>query len=246
MARKTSDEAALDNAVWHALNGSLSRFRTPDSTEDLVHFDRQINIFSAVERADETMWKRISEAIEPGASICLFRDAIPRVPAGWQEHHRDQGWQMLAGDLPAPSGREVVELGPDDAQEMLELADLTVPAPYFLRTRELGRYVGVRRDGRLLAMAGERLRVPGFVEISAVCTHPDARKEGLAGELTLEVARSIRAGGDEALLHVIQSNENALRLYQKLGFVVRRKVEVVFAQWHGPDWQPDEGSVVAD
>ena len=118
---------------------------------------------------------------------------------------------------------------------MLALAELTEPGPFLLRTPELGRYVGLRREGRLLAMAGERFRLPGYVEISAVCTHPDARGEGLAGELTLNVAHAIRAGGDEAFLHVLESNENATRLYQKLGFVIRRKVDVVFAQWHGPD-----------
>lgn len=122
---------------------------------------------------------------------------------------------------------------------MLALADVTEPGPFNERTHELGRYVGFRRNGRLLAMAGERFRMPGFVEISAVCTHPDARGEGLAAELTLNVAESIRAGGAEAMLHVLEGNENAIRLYQKLGFIVRRRVDVAFAQWHGPDWQPD-------
>jgi len=122
---------------------------------------------------------------------------------------------------------------------MLALAELTEPGPFMSRTVELGRYVGVRREGRLLAMAGERFRSPGFVEISAVCTHPDVRGEGLGGELTLNVAQSIRRGGDEAYLHVLETNEKAVRLYQKLGFVVRRKVDVVFAQWHGPQWQKE-------
>jgi predicted GNAT family acetyltransferase len=87
-------------------------------------------------------------------------------------------------------------------------------------------------------MAGERFRLPGYVEISAVCTHPDARGKGLAAALTLDVAHAIRATGSEAFLHVLDSNEHAVRLYQKLGFEVRRKVEFVFAQWHGPGWRP--------
>lgn len=91
----------------------------------------------------------------------------------------------------------------------------------------------------MLAMAGERFRIPGFVEISGVCTHPDARGEGLAAELTLNVASSIRAGGDEAFLHVLEINENAVRLYKKLGFWICRRVDVVFVQWHGPEWRPD-------
>jgi predicted GNAT family acetyltransferase len=89
-------------------------------------------------------------------------------------------------------------------------------------------------------MAGERFRVPGFVEISAVCTHPKVRGEGLAAAVTLNAAESIRAGGDEAFLHVLVENENAIRLYQKLGFVTRCEVDVVFVQWHGADWVPSD------
>lgn len=185
------------------------------------------------------MWQRISECIDVEHSVGLFRDAVPEVSSGWEEQFRIECFQMIAGDIPLSTSRDVVPLGPDDAQEMLDLVQLTESAPFGLRTRELGRYVGVRRDGRLVAIAGERFRVPGFVEISAVSTHPDARGRGLATDLTLNVAASIRMGGGEACLHVIDSNETALRLYSKLGFVVRRKVEVVFAQWHGPDWRPN-------
>jgi predicted GNAT family acetyltransferase len=153
---------------------------------------------------------------------------------------QEQCWQMVAGELAKPSDLDVVRLGRDDTAEMLALAELTEPGPFFSRTPELGRYVGIRRGGRLLAMAGERFRVPGYVEVSAVCTHPDARGEGLAAELTLNVAYEIRAGGDEAFLHVLETNHNAIRLYERLGFFVRRKVDVVFAQWHGPDWVPSD------
>jgi ribosomal protein S18 acetylase RimI-like enzyme len=229
------DESLLDNPVWHALNGPSSRFAARHSTADLVHFDPEVSVFSAVDRIDEAIWRRIGERVGIDGFCGLFRDVIDSPPSGWEEHFRGPCWQMVADRLPEPSGLEVVRLGPEDRTEMLALAELTEPGPFLLRTPELGRYVGLRREGRLLAMAGERFRLPGYVEISAVCTHPDARGEGLAGELTLNVAHAIRAGGDEAFLHVLESNENATRLYQKLGFVIRRTVDVVFAQWHGPD-----------
>jgi len=229
------DDRLLDNPVWHALNGPLSRFAADRSTADLVHFDPEVSVFSAVDRIDPVMWHRIGELVGINGFCGLFRDVVDPPPEGWEEHFRGPCWQMVAGRIPEPSGLDVVRLGPKDQTEMLALAELTEPGPFMLRTPELGRYVGLRRDGRLLAMAGERFRVPGYVEISGVCTHPDARGEGLAAELTLDVARAIRAGGDEAFLHVLESNENAVRLYQKLGFVIRRKIDVVFAQWHGPD-----------
>jgi predicted GNAT family acetyltransferase len=229
------DDSLLDNPVWHALNGPLSRFAARHSTADLIHFDPEVSVFSAVDRIDEAMWRRIGELVGIDGVCALFRDVVDPAPEGWEEHFRGPCWQMVAGRLPEPSGIEVIRLGPQDQAEMLALAELTEPGPFLLRTPELGRYVGLRREGRLIAMAGERFRLPGYVEISAVCTHPDARGEGLAAELTLDVAHAIRKGGDEAFLHVLESNENATRLYQKLGFVIRRKIDVVFAQWHGPD-----------
>jgi ribosomal protein S18 acetylase RimI-like enzyme len=232
------NEDLLDNPVWHALKGPLSGFASARSTKDLVHFDPEVSVFSGVDRNDENMWARIAAQLGPEQHCGLFRDTIPASPPGWEEHFRAPCWQMVAVDLASPSGIEVVRLGAEDAAEMLELAELTEPGPFFPRTFELGRYVGVRREGRLIAMAGERFRVSGFVEVSAVCTHPDARGEGLGGELTLNVAHSIRSGGDEAFLHVLETNENAMHLYEKIGFAVRRKVDVVFSQWHGVDWRP--------
>ena len=229
------DDSVLDNPVWHALNGPLSRFVARHSTADLVHFDPEVSIFSGVDRIDEAMWRRIGDLVGIDGVCGFFRDVIEAPPKGWEELFRGPCWQMVAGQLPEPSGLEVVPLGPEDHAEMLALAEMTEPGPFQLRTPELGRFIGLRRDGRLVAMAGERFRVPGYVEISAVCTHPDARGEGLAAELTLNAAQAIRARGDEAFLHVLESNEDATRLYQKLGFVIRRKIDVVFAQWHGPD-----------
>jgi ribosomal protein S18 acetylase RimI-like enzyme len=241
MALSSTHDHPLDNLVWHALRGRLSRFAASHSTDDLVHFDSGVSVFSAVDTLDDACWKRAAELVGPEGVCGFFRDVIPPTPMGWEEHFRAACLQMVAADVALPSGVAVVGLGADDAAEMLALANLTEPGPFAIRTFELGRYVGVRRDGVLLAMAGERFRVPGFVEISGVCTHPDARGEGLAGELTLNLVESIRGGGDEAMLHVLETNENAIRLYQKLGFVVRRSVDVVFVQWHHSDWRPSQG-----
>jgi len=240
MPKRSDHEDVLDNPVWHSLKGRLSHFASVDSTADLVHFDPEVNLFSGVDQNDQDMWTRIAEHIDLEDHCALFRDSIAPPPGGWEEHFRGPCYQMVAGDLDPSSDATVDLLAAEDASEMLELAELTEPGPFFARTFELGRYVGIRREGRLVAMAGERFRVPGFVEVSAVCTHPDARGEGLAGELTLNVAHSIRAGGDQAFLHVLETNETAIRLYEKIGFVIRRKIDVSFAQWHGADWRPGE------
>ena len=240
MANTPSEEHFLDNAVWHTLRGPLSRFAAPNTTAEFTCFDRDVNIFGAVEETHDEAWMQMAEAIGLDGSCMLFRDQVSPSPQGWQEHFRGQCWQMVAGELAARPNLEVIPLGPDDRAEMLALAELTEPGPFFSRTAEMGRFVGVRDENALIAMAGERFRVPGYVEVSAVCTHPDAQGRGLASELTLNAAYSIRDQGDEAFLHVLDTNENAFRLYQKLGFVVRRKVDVVFAQWRGSDWKPDD------
>ena len=103
-----------------------------------------------------------------------------------------EGVQMIAHAVrPLRSGPDIVELGAEDAADMLELATLTKPGPYLLRTHELGSFVGIRVEGKLVAMAGERLKVPGFTEISGVCTHPDFRGRGYAGILSRIVATRI-------------------------------------------------------
>jgi predicted GNAT family acetyltransferase len=132
-------------------------------------------------------------------------------------------------DVPVPDARR---LGPEDAGEMLALVELTRPGPFSVRTVELGHYFGVFVGGALVAMAGERLRVPGFTEVSAVCTHPDRRGRGLAAGLTALVARGIRARGDTPFLHHAADNHAARRVYEALGFEFRR--EIGYAAYGAP------------
>ena len=109
---------------------------------------------------------------------------------------------------------------------MRALAELTQPGPFHARTHALGGFVGVRENGRLIAMAGERLQAPGFTEISAVCTHPDARGRGLAGKLMRLVAAGIVARGEQLFLHVYPHNKGAIALYERLGFRHRADIQL--------------------
>lgn len=118
-------------------------------------------------------------------------------------------------------------LVPDrDATEMRALALLTEPGPFGPATHGLGPFFGIRRAGRIVAMAGERMRIPGFAEISAVCTHPEFRGQGLSIGPTAAVAQGIAARGEIPFLHCYPSNAPALALYRRLGFVVRREMVV--------------------
>jgi predicted GNAT family acetyltransferase len=119
---------------------------------------------------------------------------------------------------PNSSAPEMVELGDKDSPEMLELTALTKPGPFGRRTHELGYYVGIRAAGKLVAMAGERMKVPGYTEVSAVCTHPDHLGKGYAAALMTEVMRSIRGRGEKPFLHVRSDNSRAIAIYERLGF----------------------------
>jgi len=132
--------------------------------------------------------------------------------------------QMVAERIEGPSASFAFEeLTPADAPEMLALAQLTKPGPFAERTHELGRFVGVRHAGRLVAMAGERMKAGLFAEISGVCTHPDHRGRGIAAGLMREVGRAILARGETPFLHAFADNAGAIALYAKLGFATRWK-----------------------
>ena len=117
-----------------------------------------------------------------------------------------------------------VSLGELDVPDMLALVAVARPGPFSSRTVEFGGYVGVRRAGRLVAMAGERMRPPGYAEVSAVATDPDHRRQGLAELLIRQVVAGIVARGEVPFLHAAGDNANAIRLYRSLGFIVRRTV----------------------
>jgi predicted GNAT family acetyltransferase len=134
---------------------------------------------------------------------------------------------MVAGDAVGGgprTGTAVVELGGADVPEMIRLAELTRPGPFCPRTTALGTHLGVREDGVLVAMAGERLRPPGWTEISAVCTAPAARGRGHASTLVHALAQRIVHRGERPFLHVAADNANAIALHRSLGFAVRRRV----------------------
>ncbi|MEV4297112.1 GNAT family N-acetyltransferase [Microbispora rosea] len=143
----------------------------------------------------------------------------------------DGGGVQLAGEdvVPAPDD-EAVRLEAADVPEMLDLVARTQPDPFRPRTIEMGTYLGIRRRGALVAMAGERLHPPGWTEISAVCTHPAFRRQGLASRLVPAVAAGIRARGETPFLHAAPTNTPAIRAYEALGFRLRRRTSFVIVR----------------
>jgi ribosomal protein S18 acetylase RimI-like enzyme len=216
----------LDNPVWHSLIGGHSAFAEVNGFARRYHAD--YSVFGATDVLDHDGWRDLANLVGPGGMAVLFRRDITTPPNGFTFVFDELADQMIAPPDIAVPAQAVIELGAHDAGDMVALAELTAPGPLKLRAHELGRFIGVRDEtGRLIAMAGERFRPAGFIEISGVCTHPDAQGQGLAAALTLHIAAGIQAQGCGAFLHVRHGNANAKRLYDRLGFTTRCVVRVV-------------------
>ncbi|WP_110588139.1 GNAT family N-acetyltransferase [Microbacterium suaedae] len=216
-------DAVLDAPAWSSLTGHHARFAVGN---DLVkRYLDDVSPFAGVASWENPdVWDAVIDEFGRGAELTISH-ADPALPDGWTEIWRGHGVQLVETDrLVAEPCDEAVELGADDVDEMLAIVGRNQPGPFLPRTYELGRYVGIRREGRLVAMAGERLRPSGWTEISAVSVDDDYRRQGLASRLTRDVAHHIRARGDRAFLHASESNDGAVRAYEKLGFEIRRRV----------------------
>ena len=207
----------LDNMVWEALGGP--QFRLGASAGLVRHFDPTIAMFAAV--ADP--WSADFATLPRGHSFGFVTTGKVPFPAAFEIQREAEFLQMTAPQprLPAPA-EGLVPLTDAHAPEMLALAELTKPGPFAARTNKMGRSWGVLDDGRLVAMAGERLRLTGFCEVSAVCTHPDYRGRGYARALMTKVIEGIAARNETPFLQVLPDNAGAIALYESLGFVPRR------------------------
>lgn len=216
----------LDHPVWHSL---ATRHRAFSEGGDLAkRYQPAVNLFAAARDDAPEAGAALTALIEPGESAFLLQTGEIQLPEGLAATKRAPGVQMVLETLPEPvqSDEEIIALGEADAPDMLALATLTEPGPFLPLTHRMGRFLGVRIDGRLAAMAGERLTFPGFREVSGVCVHPDFRGRGLARALSIAVTRRIAAEGDQPFLHAWASNEAAITLYRALGFRLRSAVDV--------------------
>ena len=217
----------LDNVIWQALTTRQAHFAETGACAR--RFVREISPLSAFEEPSSRGYSSLSELVSVGATTAVFLDEPYQARSGWEWVTGAPLLQMVCENgngQPAPqshAGLEIVQLTTKDSAEMLELTSLTKPGPFGTRTHELGDYVGIRDDGKLVAMAGERLKVPGHTEVSAVCTHPEYGGKGYARLLMSEIMQRIRNRGEKPFLHVRCDNTRAIELYKKLGFSTRKE-----------------------
>ncbi len=224
----------LDNPIWWAIQGPQASLAVTRGRAS--RFLPEVSPFAGFEGPPTPAdWADLADLTGSHGAVAVVTtdDVTAAPPVGWTESWSSSGVQMVGGpnglDRPVPTRRgrpsdRVEALAESDVPALLDLVASARPGPFSSRTIEFGGYVGVRRGGRLVAMAGQRMRPPGFAEISAVATHPDHRRQGLAELLIAAVASSITDEGEVPFLHVAGGNTNAIRLYQALGFTIRRTV----------------------
>jgi ribosomal protein S18 acetylase RimI-like enzyme len=219
----------LDNPIWHTLEGPHCRYALGRGLAR--HYPRDIAPFSAIAKASSAAYSDLADDLPVGTEARLLRPQAEPLPKGWEEIRRFTLLQMVAQRPPEEAELSAAVLSQSDAPAMMDLVAATDPGPFARRTPLLGSYLGIRDGHRLVAMAGERLRVPGYVELSAICVHPEARGKGYAAALTQELMRRAFAQGERPFLHVRPDNGPAVALYHRLGFETRRELVML---WRRP------------
>jgi ribosomal protein S18 acetylase RimI-like enzyme len=219
----------LDQVIWRALNSVQEPFAEGDARAR--RYPAAIAPFAATIDLEPLSFRSLLTLIGPADDrIALFTPIEVQPPPQFSVLRRGLVDQMVLLDA-AARGRPIdtlaVELGVADVPEMLALASVTQPGPFSVRTIELGMYLGVRRRGALVAMAGERMRLDGFTEISAVCVDAGHRGQGFAADLVRSLVASIVVRAETPFLHVFSSNHQAIALYRKLGFALRRQMHLL-------------------
>jgi predicted GNAT family acetyltransferase len=214
----------LDRPVWASLithHAALS-----EGNALARRFARDVNLFAAACDDTPAALAALAALVNPEESVFMLQVPDILVPPGLVEFRAAKGVQMVATrSMTVETTRsDIVMLGDEDAPEMLALAELTEPGPFLARTHTMGTFLGIRIGGQLVAMAGERMRFPGYTEVSGVCTHPEFRGRGFARRLSATVAAGIEARGDRPFLHAWKTNHSAISLYEGLGFKLRTEV----------------------
>lgn len=211
----------LDNPIWHALTSVQQD--VSEGTAQARRYRYDIGPLAGIPSQTAESYAELVRLTRPDELMVLFLEEPPVIGPEWTLKIGGQLTQLLCEVSMQETDRHEIEvLTEADVPAMLELTALTKPGPFRTGTHRLGRYIGIKQAGRLVAMAGERIHLNGLTEISAVCTHPDYQGRGYARALVTQVANHIQQRGEIPFLHTGLNNEGAIRVYESLGFRQRR------------------------
>lgn len=216
----------LDNPIWNALVSGSSVLALGNG--DAMYTRRDAGFFAGLSRNDSTHLQLLHTCIPLNEIVVLFTTALLKPTPGWIVKLEKPLLQMVytGSDLAGLDGDPPVVLTEDAIPEMIALTSLTKPGPFLSRTIDFGNYEGIFEDGKLVAMAGQRLKPSPFTEVSAVCTHPDYTGKGYAARLINSQIRQILSLSAIPFLHVYPDNTTAISVYRKIGFEARKELFV--------------------
>lgn len=215
---------SLDTPIWSALTSRHAALAVGSARA--LRYPAEISPFCATPDTSADSLAALARLARPGETLLTAQAAPIRVPEGMHASFVAEIVQMVpAAEIAACDDPRIVALGRDDAAEMLALATLCNPGPFSLRAQDLGNFWGIRDGKRLVAMAGERMKLPGHVEVSGVATHPDFRGRGFGALLSRFVAGKIAAAGETPFLHALADNTAAISVYRSIGFHIRRELQ---------------------
>ena len=223
-------QRALDNPFWSSLTTGHAHFALGGTLAR--RYPVEISPIAGLSAPGPANITALETIVGVGDDMATVARSMPKLPAHWETLYESRLTQMIRNErAPLPEGDvDASTLGSPDVPEMLALVELTKPGPFRLRTIELGTYIGSRLSGRLVAMAGERLWIDAFREVSAVCTHPDVQGRGYARALIARVVNGMLRAGQTPILHVESANKRAIELYASLGFGRRSELSLLYAR----------------
>lgn len=214
----------LDNPVWNALISGNKNLST--GNEIAKYFFKDVAPFAAVNAVTKRELEVLYDIADTGDSFAFFSSKEIDLPQPWKVGQCTKALQMVHDKVSQKKtvSDEAVALTKDNVSEMLALTKLTNPGPFLKRTIEFGNYEGIFKNGELVAMTGQRMHPFEYIEVSAVCTHPEHTGHGYATNLIVRQINHIRAQSSIPFLHVKKENTNAIKLYNALGFSARKEI----------------------
>jgi predicted GNAT family acetyltransferase len=215
----------LDHPIWTALTTTQQALAEGDARAR--RYPTDVTPFADMPDLSAENFAALGALMSPTDIAVLFTLEAVKAPAEFKVTLADTGEQLIGTPIETPAnGVDIVTLGVDDVPAMIELTTLTKPGPFYARTHELGTFLGIRVDGQLVAMAGERMKPAQYTEMTAVCVHPSHRGRGYGQMLLSAVSRQIVSRGEIPFLHVFTSNHSAIALYRRQGMEIRRRLHV--------------------
>jgi len=220
----------LDNPAWNAhVSGNK---QLSNGNEFVRYFNENVAPFVGLKENSTEDFQILNELIPQDRVVVFISTLEMQIPAEWKNLQYLNILQMVYDqpELPAAVEIEPMLLEEKHIPEMLALTKLTNPGPFFERTIDFGHYYGVFEDGKLVAMAGQRMNPSPYAEISAVCTHPDYLGRGYAKQLLLYHIHRIKSASEIPFLHVRRNNERAVKVYEHTGFITRKELHFYVLQ----------------